>query len=284
MKNARPVCPNTECVHHVDPPRGFYRKNGTRKAKHNHQPVPRYQCKACGKSFCATQTKPTRGQHRPDLNQQVFRLAVSGVSMRRMEVLADCTKRTLARKVAYLAKQAQVHHQAHMVQMQTGFVMLDELITFVHARPKKLSVAVVVRVATGEVLGFAVSRIPSQQPTKYRWFQDDTPRQIPALLRSVGPCLKPGATLASDAHPKYGQWVRSNLPAVRHQVYKALISKLAQKQEERDPLFAINLAFAKLRNDLARLARKTWTTTKSIKALENHLWLWVAWTNGYDLR
>lgn len=40
---------------------------------------------------------------------------------------------------------------------------------------------------------------------------------------------------------------------------------------------------ARMRNDVARLGRKTWTTTKNLKALENHLWLSVAWTNGYHL-
>lgn len=39
-----------------------------------------------------------------------------------------------------------------------------------------------------------------------------------------------------------------------------------------------------MRNDLARLGRKTWTTTKSLKGLEDHLWLWVAWTNGHLLK
>ncbi|WP_146120196.1 hypothetical protein [Paraburkholderia sp. BL21I4N1] len=51
-----------------------------------------------------------------------------------------------------------------------------------------------------------------------------------------------------------------------------------------DPLFAINHTFAKMRNDLARLGRKTWTTSKTIDGLRDHLWLWVAWKNGYDLR
>lgn len=106
----------------------------------------------------------------------------------------------------------------------------------------------------------------------------------PGPVASHCPPFEPGATLASDAHPKYPQWGQKHLPGGRHQVHKAFVSKLAQKQKERGPLFAINLAFAKVRNDLTRLARKTWITTKSIKALEQHLWLWVAWANGYDLK
>lgn len=108
--------------------------------------------------------------------------------------------------------------------------------------------------------------------------------KIPALLRSLRTVLKPGATLVTDAHPSYSKWILPTLPGVQHIKHKSIISKLAQKSDERDPLFAINLTFAKLRNDLARLGRKTWTTTKTIKGLEQHLWLWVAWTNGYLLK
>lgn len=286
MKNPRPVCPNPACPNHVDPPRGFYRKNGTRKAKHNHQRVPRYQCRHCGKFFCATQNKPIKRQHRPDLNRRIFELAVSGVSMRRMVLILGCSKRTIDRKIHYLAQEAQRLHQAHLATVQTSYVMLDELITYLHARPKRLSVAVVVRVKTGEVLGFTVSRLPAQDRflARYLWQADDTPKNIPLLLGQMAPLLKPGATLASDAHPSYPKWIGRALPGVKHQKVKALVSKLAQKSDERDPLFAINLTFAKMRNDLARLGRKTWTTTKSIKGLENHLWLWVAWNNKYSLQ
>jgi len=276
------VCPNVACQNHVDPPTGFYRKKGYRTAKHNHQPVPRYQCKTCGRKFCATQFKALRGHHRPDLNPRIFELAVSGVSMRRMVLLLRCSKRTIAQKIIHLAKEAERHHKAHLATVRTSYVMLDELITFLHARPKQLSVAVVVRVKTGEVLGFAVSRIPTSMTgyDKYQWVNDDTPKKIPALMRSLAPVLKPGALLASDAHPSYAKWLERALPGVQHRPVKALVSKLAQKADERDPLFAINLTFAKMRNDLARLGRKTWTTTKSIEGLERHLWLWVAWTNG----
>lgn len=169
MKNPRPVCPNAACENHTDPPRGFYRKNGTRRTAHNRQRVPRYQCRACGRSFCATTAKPIRQQHRPDLNSQIFRLAVSGVSMRRMEQLVGCSKSTIARKLAYLAGQAQSQHMEWLADLQTSYVMMDELMTFVHARAKPLSVAVVVRVKTGEVIGFTVSRLRGHDASQFKY-------------------------------------------------------------------------------------------------------------------
>lgn len=281
MKPQRPVCPDWACINHENPPAGFYRKRGYRVAKHNHQPIPRYQCKACLKYFCATQTKPIRGQHRPELNHQIFKLAVSGVTMNRMVKLLGCSERTVALKISHLAHQARLHHQEHMKTMKTSYVMVDELETFMHSRYKQLSVVMAVRVKTGEVLGFGVARKPSNQERgwkKYNWVHDDRPLEFHRVLKGLNPHFHSGVTIATDLHPSYPKWLN-----------KALQVPYTHKQVKSpntpgyDPLFAINVSFAKMRNDLARLGRKTWTTTKTIKGLTDHLWLWVAWTNGYEV-
>lgn len=276
MKNPRPQCPNTACAAHHDPLPNSFRKKGYRRPKHNHQPVPRYQCKTCGTYFSATQFKPIRNQKRPDLNAQVFALAVSGMTMRRMALLLACSPRTIERKIRHLARQAQRHHQKHLATLRTSYVLIDELETFIHARFRQVSVGMAVRGKTGEVLSFGVARKPSNYADT-DWTQDDRPTMMVGMLRRLKPILKPQATLVSDKKPGYTSWVRKALPDVQHVAHKAI------KGPEYNPLFAIDHAFAKMRNDLARLSRETWTTTKTIDALERHIWLWVAWTNGYRL-
>jgi len=295
MKTARPRCPNVACANHTAPSVGFYMKKGYRKPKHNHQPVPRYQCKTCGRNFSATTNKSIRQHHRPDLNAQVFRLAVSGVSMRRMEVLLGCDKKTIRRKVTYLVEQTQKAHTVHLAKLRTAYVMMDELETFIHARYKQVSVPVVVRVKTGEILAFDVVRMPSkmkQGNIGNAWVLDDRPKIVPAVLARAAPLLKEHAIIATDGGPSYPKWIQRALPGVQHRVVQSpketnlgrSQKKASGEPRERDPLFAINLTFAKMRNDLARLGRKTWTTSKSIEGLRNHLWLYVAWVNGYRLR
>ena len=316
MRNPRPTCPNPDCEHWRDPvatrkqappPADFYRKNGYRRAAHNRQPVPRYQCRSCGKNFCATQVKPIRWQHRPELNRKILALAVSGATMRRMTLLLGCSKSTVQRKIAYLANEARKHHQAFLDDLArhggTSFVMFDELETFVHARHKQVSVPVAIRVKTGHILAFGVARMPSNMklggagigplpPGGSTWVYNDRPKIVPGVFAQLAPVLKAKATIATYGEVSYPKWIRQTLPGVvhtRHQSPKenalGRAKKRADGQErETDPLFAINVLFAKARNDLARLGRKTWTTTKSRKALENHLWLWVAWVNGYRLR
>lgn len=198
-----------------------------------------------------------------------------------MVALLGCSRTTIARKIVHLANEAKKHHVLHLAKMQTSYVMVDELETFVHARWKQLAVPVAIRAKTGEVIAFAVGRKPSSMKRGIefnRWVKDDRPVIVPGVFAAIAPVLRPGGTVATDSYPQYPKWIARALPGATHN------KLLAIHEPGYDPLFAINLAFAKMRNDLARLGRKTWTTTKSIKALENHLWLWVAWTNDYDVR
>ena len=164
---------------------------------------------------------------------------------------------------------------------------------------------VVVRVKTGEILAFDVCRIPSASPIggagvlppppgiqRGAWIVNDRPRRVPASLAACRRSLEPGAIIATDGDSSYPKWICRSLPGVTHQVRHSPKNnslgrakrKASGEPRERDPLFAINLLFAKMRNDLARLGRKTWTTSKSIDGLRRHLWLYVAWNNGYRLR
>lgn len=282
MRNPRPTCPNELCQNHTDPPSDFYRKKGYRRPVNApSQKIPRYQCKDCGAYFSATRAKGIHGQRRPDINEQIFKLAVSGVSMRRMVELVGCHQRTVASKITHLAEQAEKKHAQFLEDTRTSCVMIDELETFMHSRYKQLSVSMAVRVKTGHVLGFSVARKPCNQPRgqiKYKWTVDHRPQAFHGMLLSIQDALKPGCTVITDGHPSYAKWLGKGLANYQHRVLHS------PDTPGYDPLFVINHTFAKMRNDLARLGRKTWTTTKTIKGLEEHLWLWVAWTNGYKLR
>lgn len=50
-----------------------------------------------------------------------------------------------------------------------------------------------------------------------------------------------------------------------------------------DKMFTLNYTAAKIRNDLSRMARKTWVTTKKAEMLQAHLDLYIAWNNGYKI-
>src|SRR5690606_24664119 len=142
-------------------------------------------------------------------------------SIRRMAIVLGCNRDTVLRKIEHLAREARKHHARAMEQLAkaggTSYVMMDELETFIHARHKQLSVPVVVRVKTGQILALGVARMPSSMtlggagigplpPGGSNWHHNDRPRVVPDVLSQLIPVLKPRATIATDGEASYPKW------------------------------------------------------------------------------
>lgn len=284
-------CPNIECKNHTKPPNNWYVKIGYYKPKNTQQKTPRYRCKGCGKTFSTHTDNPTTNQKKPEINQLLFKLLVSGVSLRRSSQILGVKYDTVVRHFNYLADQIKLQHKAHLKTIATSFVQVDELETFIHARAKALSVPMIVRVKTGEILGFAVAKMPSKGmlaeigKKKYNWIVDERSIKFQSMLMDVRHCLKEGATFKCDKNASYPKWIRNQVPHAQMEQTEPI--KKGQKKDgekDYDELFAINNTFARMRHDMNRLARKTWSTTKAIHGLENHIWLYVAWNNKYKIK
>lgn len=82
---------------------------------------------------------------------------------------------------------------------------------------------------------------------------------------------------------------KTYIPAIKKlfpdaEINQYILSKSVRGESKKhDPLFKINHLCARLRSDVAPLARKSWTTTKSSKGLQNLLWIYLAWANKYDI-
>ena len=50
-----------------------------------------------------------------------------------------------------------------------------------------------------------------------------------------------------------------------------------------NPVYRLNQTAAKLRADISRLARKTWSGSKKAARLEDHLAIYIAFNNGYSV-
>lgn len=267
----------------------WFKKYGYYKPKHNHQPIPRYQCKVCGKTFSTSTTKYTYQQKKPNINQQLFKMLVSGVSLRRCSKILEVKYDTVLARFDELAKQAEELHYEHLKKIKTSFVMVDELETYIQTQLKPLSVALAVRIKTGEVLGFSVAKMPCHGKLAtlsrqlYSWTTDERQIKFEAMLKTISQSVNVDATFKSDSKTAYPNWIKNVLP--KSKLHQVIVQKNVRGQPKvYDELFSINNLFAKMRNDMARLGRKTWVTTKKIEGLERHLWLYVAWNNGYKLK
>ncbi len=98
-------------------------------------------------------------------------------------------------------------------------------------------------------------------------------------------------TVATDGLRLYGPPIKGVPPNARHEGHVDGRNKKKQQQQAPqgkgkqpfDPLFRLNHTCAKIRADLSRMARRrTWATTKRMWPLQNHLDIYIAYTNGYD--
>ena len=131
-------CPNPACPHHTDGAKGFYVRKGTSRTKHDHQLVPRYRCKECGRWFNSRSFSPTAGQHKTEVNREIMELICSGVTLRRTARIARVAKKTVERKVRWLAKEAHKAHARFLASPpeRTSYVQVDEMETYEQSKLK----------------------------------------------------------------------------------------------------------------------------------------------------
>ena len=95
--------------------------------------------------------------------------------------------------------------------------------------------------------------------------------------------LKKNATIKSDEHKNYPEFVHKFFPHGHYQRFKgakgSIVGQGELKKLKRDPLFMINHTCAMLRANINRLIRKTWCTTKDPGMLQKHLDIYIDFHN-----
>jgi len=254
------------------------------------QSIQRYRCKACCLCHSSATHTPTYRQKRRRLNRSIEMDIASSTSQRRIAKKHGCDRKTVARKVVFLAEQAR-EKTALWLQAQEPIkhVQWDELITFEHSRLKPLSVAVMSVVGARNILAAGVAQIPAsgqiakRSREKYGPRRDKSGAMRKKVLKAVGPYLAPNVFIESDEHARYHAEIKRALPTAIHQQYPSKRGSLTGQGELKrtgyDPLFAINHTLAMMRDNIKRLTRRTWCTTKKMSALEDVISIYIHYHN-----
>jgi hypothetical protein len=120
---------------------------------------------------------------------------------------------------------------------------------------------------------------------KYGPRKDTRKDACKTILETVKRIVNPsnGLTVGCDSKSSYPGLIKNVIPGATIQTHLVVKESYEDTVKPTDPLFAINLICAKLRSDLAPLARKTWVTTKSPEKLQQLLSIYIAWNNGYEI-
>ena len=97
------------------------------------QSIQRYRCNACSKGYSSATFSPTYRQKRRRLNRLAEVDISCSTSQRRIAIKHRCTRKTVARKIVFLAEQARQKTAAWLASAAPfEHVQWDELITFEH--------------------------------------------------------------------------------------------------------------------------------------------------------
>lgn len=282
-------CPNPTCPS----PRPL--KNGSFFRLSDAKTVQRFVCKTCRRHFSDATFQAPYLQNKRRANPHVARLLSSGVSQRRIALLLGLTRRTVARKLAFLAALSLKRHAAWLETIpKVTEVQFDDLLTLEHTQCKPLAISLAVDAKTRRLLGFEVSSIPASGPlaararAKYGPRPNGRPRALKALLGKIRSVLAPAVAFRSDEDPLYPPLVRRQYPGaahVRHPGGRGCVSGQGElKKLAFDPLFSLNHTCAMLRANVNRLFRRTWCTTKKAEALRQHLAVYMGFHNTVLLK
>ena len=227
----------------------------------------------------------------------VGKMLCSGVSQRRIALLLKITRKTVQRKLIFLAKIAQKNHLSFLSSLkddELSEVQMDDLITSHHTKLKPLSLSVAVTTKSRYILAAELSQIPafghlaSLSRKKYGRRKSELGEKLEGLYQDLRKILPKQGLIDTDEHQLYPIMIEKHLSGWRHRRFKSLKATVAGqgelKSKRRDPLFSINHTLAMMRANINRLFRRTWNTTKNPQMLLHHLWLYIEFHNRVLIR
>lgn len=255
------------------------------------QTIQRYRCPNCLKSHSSATHAPTYRQKRRRLNRSIEMDIGSSTAQRRIAIKHRCNRKTVARKIVFLAEQAR-KKTAQWLEQNGPFDSLqwDELITFEHSRLKPLSVAVMCCTRSRCIIGYGVAQIPAsgkiakRSVEKYGKRVDRSSSMRKRVLKSVADYVSPTASIATDEHRRYAAEIKKTYPEMMHTQYASVRGSLTGQGELKrtgfDPLFNINHTLAMMRDNIKRLTRRTWCTTKKADLLDDVIAIYQNYHNS----
>lgn len=270
--------------------------DGTFRRKEDSKIIQRYRCKNCLIRFSSATFSDAYRQKRRRINLRLLNMLASGVSMRRAALLLGINRRTVERKLPFLAIRSRKLNQKLLSSLKgrVHSIQIDDLITKENSKLKPLSVSIAVDEDRRVILGLEVSRIPAfghlAKPAimKYGFRKDELNDGLKRLFEQITSIVSEEVSIKSDEHQRYPSFISAYLPRARHLTFKSERACVAGQGELKkvhfDPLFMVNHTCALLRANVNRLFRRTWCSTKDPVRLKDHLDIFTYFHNRLLLR
>ena len=251
------------------------KKFGTMKTKRGK--TARYKCKDCSKTFTKRTGTINYRKRKQHLRDDITKKYCERMSLRGIARISNASYPTVVkyfRENAQLAKQANKKRLAKK-EIVTSYVQFDQLETYEHTKKKPVGIQISIRHKTGEIISAKAGYIPIRALSISRAYSEAWNEKarysthIIKMLNETREALnRNSATVTCDQD-------RGQVNTLK-ELYKDPFITLAPSSQENKK---IDRVFRRMRQDISRLGRKTLSTTKKIKQLQNHLDLYIQYNN-----
>ena len=172
-------------------------------------------------------------------------------------------------------------------------VQFDDMETFEHTKCNPVSITVAVEEDTRFIIAAEASQMPPKgrlvpiARRRYGYRRDKRKKALRKALQTVSAVGAENLLVKSDKCPRYPKAVRQWVPRAVHEVHKSrrgcVVGQGELKRGGFDPLFSLNHTCAMFRDNLKRLSRRTWCTTKKVDRLQCLLHLYTSYHNEWIL-
>ncbi len=280
------MCPHCQCTQ-IPRNRGSYIRPSDGKK------IKRFKCLRCHRSFSENAFGIEYRLRKRDVNQSIFRILCTGVSQRACAFLMRVDRGTIARRVDRFGACAQnnlaVYRQS---RPKATAVLIDEMESFEHTKCKPLTMPIAVEEKTRKILSVGVGRIAAKghlaaiSRAKYGPRVCERKKSLTKMLNELKSCVSTCLVIKSDESHHYPGLIRNILAKSTHISFKGqrgcVVGQGELKAVGFDPLFSLNHTYAMIRDNIKRLSRRTWCTTKRPDKLELLLGMY-AWFHNLKL-
>jgi transposase-like protein len=275
------------CTQHSSTP---YTKHGKFFNQSIGRYVQRYKCKNCGGTYCETTSTIYYKKKRTSFLDAIFKLICSGMSQRRIALLLGLAQNTVASLLKIIGKIAVTKHSSFLKNLgNIQKISFDEMETFEHTKCKPLSIVMMVSDERKYIMRSRVAIMPCAGPLasvsrkKYGFRPDHRVKALNTCLKSLKKHVSSHTKFKSDKCLRYPKCMKKNFPINIHDTYKGrracIVGQGELKKIGRDPLFELNHTCAMTRDNIKRLSRRTWCTTKKPRSLQNILNVYIWFHN-----
>ena len=267
----REACPSCKTVKRVIK-RGFYTRKSDGKI------IQKFSCNTCSLYFSAQTYEPDYRLRKRYINQSVFRMLCKGVSQRACALILRVRPAAIARRLKLFSNVAKRNLEKYRKQIKVSEIMFDEMESFEHSKCKPVTIPIAVEKHSRKILAVATGQIAAKghlaaiSRKKYGPRTCERKQSLEKLCKQIKECINEKTEFHCDKNPSYKSLIQKRFPGNSIQQYKGrkgcIVGQGELKEGSIDPLFDLNHSFAMIRDNVKRLTRRTWCTTKKKENLE----------------